>query len=103
MAVAAVDAQSGNVVLMAERDRLRLAHPGVGHVGRTLDLHRHPRERSDYEYRAKDGGPGESIRTAMKNLRHSLMRPCLRDPADRFWFDRPQYVTTILDTAKKKS
>jgi hypothetical protein len=30
------------------------------------------------------------------------MRSCLRDPADRFWFDRPQpCATTTLDTAKK--
>src|SRR5258708_7721546 len=82
MAVTAVDAESGDMMLVAERDRLRLAHSGVGDVRRALDLHRDPTERGNHEDRAKNRGPGQSIRTAMKNLRHaygqaseSKMRP----------------------------
>src|ERR1700733_10168476 len=40
--VAAIDAQTGNVVLMAERDWLRLLHPREGDVGGTRDFHRPP-------------------------------------------------------------
>ncbi len=36
--VATVDAQSGDMMLMAERDRLGLAHAGIGNVRRALDL-----------------------------------------------------------------
>ena len=35
------------------------------------------------KYRAKDSGARKGIRAAMKDLRHSLMRSGLRDPADR--------------------
>jgi hypothetical protein len=87
VAVAAIDAESGDVVLMAERDGLRLADPGVGDVGGTLDFHGHPAEGSNYEYRAENCGAGQSIRAAMKDLRHSLMTSGLRDPADRPRFD----------------
>jgi len=71
VAVAAIDPESGNVVLVTERHRLRLAHTGIGNVRRTLDFHRHPGQRGDHKHRAKNCGPGQSIRTAMKNLRHS--------------------------------
>ncbi len=42
VAVAAIDPESGNVVLMAERNRLRLAHAGVGHERRSLDQVNNP-------------------------------------------------------------
>src|SRR6266446_835733 len=74
MAVTAVDAKSGDMVLVAERDGLRLAHTGVGDVRRTLDLLRDPTERGNHENRAKNRGPGQSIRTAMKNLRHAYVQ-----------------------------
>src|SRR5208337_4371333 len=41
--VAAVDAQPGHVVLMAEGDGLRLSDSSVGDVGRTLQLHQNPK------------------------------------------------------------
>src|SRR5271154_6644057 len=74
MAVAAVDAESGNVMLMAERRRLRLAHSGVGDVRRTLHLHCHPSERGKHEDRAKNRGPGQGVGAAMENLRHACLR-----------------------------
>src|SRR6266852_7794348 len=42
MAITAVDAESGDVVLVAEGYRLRLADSGIGDIGRALDLHRDP-------------------------------------------------------------
>lgn len=97
MAVAAVDAQAADVVLVAERDGLRLADSGVGDVGGTLDFHGHPAERGNYEYRAKDGGARQGIRTAMKDLRHSLMKSGLRDPAARFLLDRPRFGCVLIE------
>src|ERR1700676_4277252 len=82
VAVAAIDTKSSDVVLVAEGDGLRLAHAGVGNVGRALNLHPHPAQGCDYKDRAKDSGARQCIRTAMKDLRHSLMRLGLRDPAD---------------------
>jgi hypothetical protein len=61
-------------MLMAEGHGLRLAYARIGNVGRTLDFHRHPSERGNDENRAKDRGPGQGVRTAMKNLRHAYVR-----------------------------
>jgi hypothetical protein len=74
MAVAAINTESGNVMLMAEGHGLRLAHSGIGKVRRTLDLHRHPAERGHDEDRAKNRGPGQGVGAAMKNLRHAYVR-----------------------------
>ena len=90
MAVAAVDAQTRDVVLVAEGNGLRLADSGVSDVGRTLYLVGDPAQRSDDEHRAKNGGARQGIRAAMKDLRHSLMRSGLRDPADR-----PRWLNTV--------
>src|SRR5438270_6155539 len=81
MATAAINAQSGHVMLMAERHRLRLAHTLVRDIGRALDRIRGPYQCSHDEDGAKDRGAGQRIRAAMKNLRHSLIRSCERDPA----------------------
>jgi len=72
VAVAAIDPEAGDVVLVAEGNRLRLANTRIGDIRRALDFHCHPAQGSDYKDRAKDGGPGQSIRTAMEDLRHSL-------------------------------
>jgi len=74
VAVAAVDAESGNVMLVAEGYGLWLAHSGVGNVGRTLHFQRRPAEHSNDEHRAKDGGARQSVRAAMKDLRHACVR-----------------------------
>src|ERR1700752_3063643 len=59
---------------MAEWNRLRLADAGIGHKGRALhDVNDSAQCRND-EYCAKNGGAGQRIRAAMKDLRHSLMR-----------------------------
>lgn len=72
--VAAVDAESGDMMLMAERDGLRLADAGIGHKGRALhDVNDSAQCRND-EYCAENGGAGKRIRAAMEDLRHSLMR-----------------------------
>jgi hypothetical protein len=79
--VTAVNAKPRNVMLMTEGYWLRLAYAGVGCVGRVLNLHRHPGQRSEHEDSAKNSGARQSVRAAMKNLRHGL---CDRagDPAD---------------------
>ena len=74
MAVAAVDAESGNVMLVAEGHRLRFAHTGVGDIWRTLNLVPHQNERGNHKDRAKNRGPGQSVRTAMKDLRHAYLQ-----------------------------
>src|ERR1035438_1535119 len=85
MAITAVDAEPGNMVLVTEWDRLRPAHPGISDIRRALNLIRHPAERGNHEDRAKNRGPGQRVRTAMKNLRHAyvrILRNYERDPAD---------------------
>jgi hypothetical protein len=62
------------MMLMTEWYGLRFADSSVGDVGGALNLHRHPAQRNDHKDRAKHGGPRQSIRAAMKNLRHSLMK-----------------------------
>ena len=72
MAVTAVNAKSGHVVLMTERNRLRLAHSRIGDIGRPLKLENHPAQNGHDKHRAKKRRAGENIRAAMKNLRHSI-------------------------------
>src|SRR5579863_538999 len=73
VAITAIDAESGDVMLMAEWDRLRLAHSGVGHVGGSLNDVKNPPQCRNDKHGAKNGGAGQTIRAAMKDLRHSLM------------------------------
>ena len=68
VAVATIDAQAGDVMLMAERNRLRLANARIRHVGRTLNFVQDPAQGNHDEDRAKNRGAGQTIRTAMKNL-----------------------------------
>src|SRR4029077_9029293 len=72
--VAAVDAEPGDVMLMAERNRLRLTDAGVGHKGRALHDVSDSTQCCNNEYCAENGGAGQRIRAAMKDLRHSLLR-----------------------------
>jgi len=78
MAIAAIDAESANVVLMTEGSRLGPGHSGVGHVGRALDLRRRPEQHGDDEDGAKDGGARDGVRAAMKDL-HRRNRPLQRE------------------------
>jgi len=42
VAVAAIDAESGDVMLMAEWNRLRLPNAGVGDIWSSFQLKQHP-------------------------------------------------------------
>ena len=55
-------------MLVAEWRRLRPDNSGVGHVGRALELNGGPKQYGHNKYRTKDGGAGNCVRTAMKNL-----------------------------------
>src|SRR5437016_11879587 len=70
VAVAAINAESCHVVLMAEGNRLRPHHARIRHVGGALNLRRGPEQKGDNEYRSKNCGPRNCISTAMKDLRH---------------------------------
>ena len=70
MAVTAVDAEPGHVVLMTERYRLRLPNTGISDVGRSLHDVGHAAQCGNKENGAKDGGAGQRVRAAMKDLRH---------------------------------
>ena len=78
MAIAAIDAESANVVLMTEGSGLRPGHSGVGHIRGSLDLRRRPEQHGDDEDGAKDRGAGDGVRAAMKNL-HRRNRPLQRE------------------------
>src|ERR1700722_12455575 len=67
----AVHAESGDVVLVAKRDRLRFAHAGISNVRRALNFVPHPPQRSYDEDRAENCGTGQCVRAAMKDLRHA--------------------------------
>src|SRR5271169_1424078 len=71
MAVAAIDAQTRHVMLVAKRNRLRASHFGVGNVGRTLQFEHGPQQRSDQEDGSVNRGAGYCVRAAMKNLHQS--------------------------------
>ncbi len=68
MTVAAIDAESGDVVLMAERNWLRLPHTRVSDKWGTLHFVKNPSESSDDKDRTKDSGASQTIRTAMEDL-----------------------------------
>ena len=72
MAIAAVDAKTGDMVLVAEGHWLRLAYARISNVRRALNFKRGPAQHGNDEDRAKNCGPGQSVRAAMKNLRHAL-------------------------------
>ena len=60
-------------MLVAEWNRLRLAHTLIGHERGALDGVGDPSEDGNHEYCAENRGARQSIRTAMKDLRHSLL------------------------------
>src|SRR5581483_5668068 len=70
MAVTAVNSQTGDMVLVAERHRLGPSHAGIGHVGRALNLRYRPERKADDEDCAKNRRSRDAVRTAMKNLGH---------------------------------
>jgi len=68
MAIAAIDAQSGNVVFMAERDWLLRGNVLVRDVGRTLKFQQSCSNRGEKKDYAKYAGPRQCVRTTMKDL-----------------------------------
>jgi hypothetical protein len=79
MTVAAINAQPRHVMLVAKWHRLWFPHARKRHVRRSLYGIRDPAQCSNHKHRAKDGGAGQSIRTAMKDLRHSLYEIWLKE------------------------
>ena len=57
MTVAAIDSQAGYVMLVAERNRLRFAHPGIGDVGRSLNFRRRPKQCRHHKHGTVYGRP----------------------------------------------
>ena len=74
MAVPAVDAVSPVVVLMAERDGLRLRHVLPRRIRRALNFQRRPQQHRDDHHHCDDRKPRYCIRTSMKDLGHLVKR-----------------------------
>ena len=74
VAVPAIDAKSGHMMLVTERNWLGLAHSFIGDVWGALDGVPYPNQSCHDEDGAENSGAGQRIRAAMKDLRHSLMR-----------------------------
>src|SRR5215472_364483 len=87
-------------MLMAERNRLRLAHALVGDVRRPLHDVSDASQCGNDEYCAKDSGTGQRIRAAMKDLRHSLMRSGSKRPGGAFCAD-PRVSASVLVASEK--
>ena len=71
MAVAAIQPESGDVVLMAER---RVLHPGFvlpGDERRTLHLGHDRAQTSEQDQYSQDADARQRISTAVEDLRHS--------------------------------
>ena len=100
MAVTAIDAEPGDVMLMAERDRLWLAHALIRDVRRTLDDIGDASQCGNDEYCAKNSGAGQRVRAAMKDLRHSLMRSGSKRSGGAFCAD-PGFSASVLVPSEK--
>lgn len=70
MAIAAVDAQSGDMMFMTKRHRLSAHDIGFGDKRRTIDLRDQPQQPADEKHHTKDTQARQSIGAAMKYLRH---------------------------------
>src|SRR5688500_4264356 len=75
VAVAAVDAETGYVMLMAEGNGLLTMDALIGEVRRADDSTDHPEHESGDENRAEDGDARKRIGTAVENLRHLRLLP----------------------------
>src|ERR1051326_6835595 len=73
VAVAAVDTQSADVMLVTERHRLLNRNLGAGGVGGCVQLRPCPNEEGDDEDPAKDAQTRKSIGAVMENLGHLAM------------------------------
>ena len=75
VAVAAIDAIVGNVMLVAEGNRLLPRHIDVGVVGGLVDGKNEIPQPSQDEDRAIDRHLGDRVRAAMEDLRHRTILP----------------------------
>ena len=71
MAIAAIQTDRADMVLMAEGYRLRPGHMGVSDIRRSLELNTRPQNKGEQEYRSKDRGLGYCVGSTVKNL-HSI-------------------------------
>src|ERR1700678_932400 len=81
MAIAAVNSQTADMVLMAKGHRLRPGHFCVSNVGRALQFEHCPKQYRDQEYRPVNRGAGDCVRTAMKNLHQRSVQQGCRTPS----------------------
>src|SRR5580704_1957090 len=81
VAIAAVNAQPANMVLMAKGNRLRPHHFGVSDVGRPLQFEQCPQQGRDQKYCPVNRGTGDCVRTAMKNLHRLSVQQGCRTPS----------------------
>jgi hypothetical protein len=70
MAIPAIQAEAGSVMLMAERNRLFRRNVLRGDVRGTLQLQQRRAYRGEQEYHSQDAGASQSICTAVKDLCH---------------------------------
>src|SRR5215471_11849037 len=98
--VAAIDPESGDVMLMTERNRLRLAHALIRDVRRALHDVGNTSQCGNDENCAKDSGARQRVRAAMKDLRHSLMRSGSRRPGGAL-LTRPLLACDIYSEKRK--
>ena len=75
VAVAAVDAEARDVVLVAEGNRLLAPYPLIREIRRADDPADDPKDEAGDENRPENGDTRKRIRTSVENLRHSRLRP----------------------------
>jgi hypothetical protein len=73
VAVTAIDAGVTNVVFMAELHRLAARDTNLRHIGRSVNRRERGYEDDDDGSAPEYAHPGDSVRAAMKNLRHARM------------------------------
>jgi hypothetical protein len=81
VAIAAVNAQTANMVLMAKGNRLRPHHFGVSDVRRPLQFEQCPQQGREQKYCPVNRGTGDCVRTAMKNLHRLSVQQGCRTPS----------------------
>lgn len=75
MAVATIQSQALDVMLVAEWNGLLCGDADIGHVGRTVYRGRHPEKGRHYKECAENAETRKCVRTSMKNLSHSAAYP----------------------------
>jgi hypothetical protein len=75
VAITAVNADPGNVMFMAERNRLLPCHADFGEIGSPNHSADNNTQRTHQDNGRHDAGLGYSVGAAMKDLRHSTASP----------------------------